>query len=365
MPIAAVTPSPMWFMTRGTGATALVLLTVTVALGVAHVSRTKIAGLPRFVLDKVHRNVALLALAFVCVHVATSVLDTFAHISVLDVVIPLHSVYRPLWLGLGAVAFDLLVATIIVSLLRRRLGYRTWKATHWLTYASWPIALVHGFGTGSDARTHWMLLLTAGCILVVLAAIAVRVSSGWPKHLTVRLSALGAAALLPLGLLVWLPRGPLAPGWAKRAGTPTSVLAAAAGAPSASAGAGAGAAGAPSTRFTATTSGSVQQSEPDDGNALVDISLSVSNPQITTMHVALRGEALDGGGVQLTSSQVTLGSGANPDLYTGQVTGLQGNDIAATVTGGGRTLSVLARLNVSPGTATASGTVTVSPATTQ
>ena len=227
--IAAASPSPFWFLTRGTGVISLLLLTLTVALGIANVRRTQIGEMPRFVLDSIHRNAALLAVSFVGVHIVTTLLDGFAPITLLDAVIPFTSAYRPVWLGLGAVAFDLLLAVIITSLLRRRLGYGAWRATHWLAYASWPVALIHGLGTGTDAKTHWMLLLTAGCVAVMLAAVVVRVSDGWPQHLVTRLSALGVAALLPLGLLAWLPSGPLAAGWAKRAGTPPSVLVHAAG----------------------------------------------------------------------------------------------------------------------------------------
>jgi hypothetical protein len=198
---AASSPSAFWFLTRGTGAVSLVLLTLTAALGVANVRRTQIAGVPRFVFDSVHRSTALLAVTFLLVHIATAILDGFASIRLLDVVIPFRSAYRPVWVGFGAVAFDLIIAITITSLLRRRLGHGAWRATHWLAYASWPVALLHGLGTGSDTKTHWMLLLTVVCVVVMLAAVIVRVDAGWPQHLAVRLSALGVAALFPLGLL--------------------------------------------------------------------------------------------------------------------------------------------------------------------
>ena len=162
MVLAVSSPSPLWFITRGTGAISLVLLTLTVALGIANVRRTRIGETPRFVLDSVHRSASLLAVSFVAVHILTTLLDGFAPITLLDVVVPFGSTYRPLWLGLGAVAFDLLIAIVITSLLRRRLGYRAWRTTHWLAYASWPVALVHGLGTGSDTRTHWMLVAGRG-----------------------------------------------------------------------------------------------------------------------------------------------------------------------------------------------------------
>ena len=224
--VVAAAPSSYWFITRASGAVALVLLTGSVALGVASVRRMEVANL-RFVVGALHRSVSLLAVVFVLLHVLTTLLDGFAPIGVLDVVIPFRSAYRPVWLGLGTVALDLAAAVTITSLIRHRVGHRGWRATHWLVYISWPLALVHSYGTGTDPKAHWMLVLSGMCVIAVLAAVIARVSAGWPTHLPMRLSALGAAALFPLALVAWLLPGPLASGWAERAGTPTALLASA------------------------------------------------------------------------------------------------------------------------------------------
>ena len=160
-PVLATSASLYWYLTRSTGAVALLLLTVAVVLGVVDVSRLSTPRWPRFVLDALHRNVALLAMVFLCLHILTSVLDSFAPISLIDAVVPFAGSYRPFWLGLGAIAFDLLIAVTITSLLRQRMGYASWRTVHWLTYASWPIALLHGLGAGSDVRSTWLLTLSA------------------------------------------------------------------------------------------------------------------------------------------------------------------------------------------------------------
>ena len=365
MAFAVSTPSPFWFITRATGAISLVLLTVTVALGIANVRRTRIARTPRFVLDSVHRSTSLLAVSFVGVHVLTTLLDGFAPITLLDVVVPFGSAYRPLWLGLGAVAFDLLVAIAITSLLRRRLGYRAWRATHWLAYASWPVALVHGLGTGTDTRMHWMLVLAAGCVAVMLAAVLLRITAGWPQHLVARLSAVGAAALVPLGLLVWLPSGPLAAGWAKRAGTPVSLL------PSAGSRSGSSAtpvtsasasSGTTPSSFSASTVGQIRQIRLQGGMLLVDVALAVPGQALGKLDIRIEGPPIGGGGVQMTTSRVRLGSASNPDRYDGHVTALQGTNIAATVADrAGSRLSLVARLQIAAGRGTATGTLEVVP----
>jgi methionine sulfoxide reductase heme-binding subunit len=224
-PIGAVGPSTYWYLTRSTGAVSLILLTSSVALGVAGVSRFSSPRWPRFVLDSLHRNVSLLALAFLLAHILTAVLDSFAPISLIDAIVPFGGSYRPFWLGLGAIAFDLLLAVALTSMVRRRLGYGAWRATHWLAYACWPIAVLHGLGTGSDVKNTWLLALNVVCLGIVALAVGLRVITGWPDHARIRSAALGATAVFTLFLVLWLPGGPLGHGWAQRSGTPTSLLA--------------------------------------------------------------------------------------------------------------------------------------------
>jgi sulfoxide reductase heme-binding subunit YedZ len=224
-PFAAAGPSIEWYLTRSTGAVALLLLTLALALGVADIQRWASPNWPRFVVDALHRNVSLLALVFLVLHILTSVLDSFAHISILDAIVPFVGSYRPLWLGLGAVAFDLMLAVILTSLLRRRVGERAWRVTHWFVYACWPIALLHSLGTGSDVKSAWMLVLALACLALVIAAVLVRLLSGWSRAgARGRAFALAATAAFALGLLLWLPHGPLGSEWARRSGTPASLL---------------------------------------------------------------------------------------------------------------------------------------------
>jgi DMSO/TMAO reductase YedYZ heme-binding membrane subunit len=222
--LASAGPSAYWYLTRSSGTVALLLLTGAVVLGVLDVRRVSSPRWPRFVLDALHRNVSLLALAFLAVHVLTSVLDSFASISPLDALIPFVGSYRPFWLGLGALALDLLLAVAITSFSRRRMGYRTWHAIHALTYLSWPIALVHGLGTGSDATSTWLLALGGACLAAVLAAVLWRALSGWRERPDVGRAALGGAGAFTVFLAVWLPLGPLGGEWARRAGTPPTLL---------------------------------------------------------------------------------------------------------------------------------------------
>src|SRR5262249_53889071 len=136
------------------------------------------ACVPRFVINAVHRNASLLALVFLAIHIVTILLDTYVNIRLIAVVVPFTAGYRPLWVGLGAIALDLMLAVGVTSLLRRHIGYRGWRATHWLAYACWPVALLHGLGTGSDLGTTWMRVVAGVCVAIVAAALLTRVSHG-------------------------------------------------------------------------------------------------------------------------------------------------------------------------------------------
>ncbi|MDQ6796535.1 MAG: ferric reductase-like transmembrane domain-containing protein [Actinomycetota bacterium] len=174
----ALAPKAMWYVTRGSGTVSLLLLTTSVVLGVSTVVRWATVRWPRLVVEGLHRNVSLLAVAFLGAHIATAVIDGFVPIRWLDVVVPFGSAYQPLWLGFGALAFDLLIAVILTSLLRVRFGQHSWRAVHWLVYACWPIAVVHGLGIGSDGGQPWMMSVDLAAIAGVAGAIAWRLSAG-------------------------------------------------------------------------------------------------------------------------------------------------------------------------------------------
>jgi sulfoxide reductase heme-binding subunit YedZ len=166
----------LWYATRGAGIVSLVLLTGVVVLGIASAMRWQTAAWPRFLTTGFHRNLALATLVFLALHIVTAVVDPFTALGWQAALIPFSSSYRRFWLGLGVVAIYLLLAIALTSLLRPLFGPRTWRLVHWLGYLMWPVAVIHGIGTGTDPRFAWMLVIEAVCIGSVLAAVAWRVS---------------------------------------------------------------------------------------------------------------------------------------------------------------------------------------------
>ena len=171
-----MTTTWLWYTTRGAGLVSLLLLTAVTVLGVLSVARFEAAGWPRFVTTGFHRNLSLLAVVLLALHIVTAVVDPFTHLGWTAAVIPFASYYRTLWLGLGTVAFELLLAVLLTSLLRGLIGRTAWRAVHWLGYAAWPVAVAHGLGTGTDAWSLWVLMLTAACVVAVGWAVFARIT---------------------------------------------------------------------------------------------------------------------------------------------------------------------------------------------
>jgi sulfoxide reductase heme-binding subunit YedZ len=362
--VAAAGPSAYWYLARGTGAVSLVLLTISVVLGILGSLRFSLAPRwPRFAVDTIHRDVSLLVLLLLAVHIITSVLDSFAPIKLTDAIIPFASAYRPLWMGLGALSFDLLVALAVTSLLRRRLGYGAWRAIHWLAYLSWPVAVLHGLGTGSDTKVWWMLLLTAACVGAVVAAVLVRLARSDPDG-PLRAPALVLSIAVPIGIAIFTVAGPLAPHWSRRAGTPARLLGAAfspvAARVPASTGSRSGTGSAPATLklpFSARLTGTVTQAQ-EPGGAIVDLALRLSGGARGRLRVRLAGAPIGGGGLSMTGSQVDLLADGIPAVLQGHIVSLQGQQFDAHVSGSpGGSLDLRANLNIDQGTGGVTGTL--------
>ena len=331
---AATTSQLLWYTTRATGIVALVLLTGSVVLGVLTSVRHETRSWPRFTFQDLHRRISLLAVVFVALHVVTTVSDSFAPIGWVSVVIPFTSQYRRLWLGLGTVAVDLLLAVTVSSLLRQRINPRTWRALHWLAYASWPFAVVHGLGTGTDPHLRWMILLVAACLVAVVAAIAWRLVAGWPARASARLAAGATSGVAVIALLAWTAAGPLRPGWALRAGTPAALLAGSHGAasvqqaPSSPPAAAAPAmTNLPAPPYRATLVGTITQQSLSGSSVRVDIKAATSGALVAVLDVVITGTPDGSGGVAMQQSQASFGTPGAPTQYQGQIAGLEGSRI--------------------------------------
>jgi DMSO/TMAO reductase YedYZ heme-binding membrane subunit len=348
--------SDLWYLTRAAGLVSLVLLSATLVLGlVASVGWTS-ERWPRFLSQSVHRNLSLYCLAFIGLHVVSTVADGYVPISIVDAVVPFRSPYRPMYVGFGALAFDMLLAVAITSGLRRRIGTSAWRAVHWLAYLCWPIAVVHGLGSGSDSRLPGALLVFVGCVASVAAAVTWRLAVGRARSTSWRLLGLTAAAFVVFGISVFAVAGPLRSGWSHRSGTSPKLLAELAGsaattysrASASTPTTAAPSSGLPSVPFNTKVTGTVSSSGPNaNGDSTVLLSMRLADTT-TPLTVRITGPASDGG-VSMRSSAVGFGP------LSGQVTALNGPVVAATVSGASGSVNLTLQLSLDPASGTLSG----------
>jgi Ferric reductase like transmembrane component len=351
--LAAGNGTALWYLTRASGVVALLLLTAGLVLGILGTIRWRSERWPRFAVVSIHRNLTLFAVVFVALHVLTTIADGYAPVGLKDTILPFLSRYRPLWVGFGTLTFDLLLALIVTSLLRARIGYPAWRAVHWLAYASWPFALLHGLGTGSDARFSWLRIVAILCILPVGASAAVRLQrTAAPPALRAGLGAAGLA----LGVfgLAWYHTGPGKRGWAVRAGTPSYILRRHASTASLTA---ATVSKTLPKSFDGQLTGRLARSGDAAGDVGVAFGAAVRGRAPAVLRLTLWGTATGEEGVAMSDSSVTFAPSGLAG-YSGKVVGLEGNQVVADLTSAsGARLRLTIVLNLIAGASTFSGSV--------
>ncbi|MGE4178169.1 MAG: ferric reductase [Thermoleophilia bacterium] len=211
-------PGLLWYVSRSTGVVCLVLLTATTALGLASSGRVRTPW-PRFVTQSLHRTLSLLAVLLLAGHITAVVIDGTAAIRLVDAFVPFIGTYRPLWLGLGAIAADLILLVVVTSLVRTRLPHALWRGVHLTAYALWPVSMLHALGTGSDPHRMWFTALALTCGAVVTGVLLWRLTAATARPVALRVAGAVMIAAALAGIAGWAENGPMRPGWSDRAGT--------------------------------------------------------------------------------------------------------------------------------------------------
>jgi sulfoxide reductase heme-binding subunit YedZ len=211
-----LTSSPIdWYAARAGGVVAYVLLSSVVAVGLTMTGRKPLKRWPKFALEDVHRFGGILVGTFVVIHIVAVAIDAYLPFSLTSLVVPLLSRYRPVWIGLGIVAAELLLALAVTNHYRnRRISYRFWRRVHYANFAVWGAATLHGLGSGTDRSTPWMLAIYATavstvCGLTLWRVLRARSASTWLVRSAPFVAAATAVAVvggLALGPLRFQPK---------------------------------------------------------------------------------------------------------------------------------------------------------------
>jgi hypothetical protein len=356
--LRAVLLAASWDAVRASGFTAYALLALAVVLGLLLSLRWQSRRWPRLVTNELHNFVALLAMAFGVVHGVAAWLDPFMRFGPAEVLVPLASHYRPLWLAFGIVAFYLMAAILISTWLRPRLGYRLWRALHLATFLAFAFATVHGIGTGSDTATWWGAGIYAVAALIVVGLTLRRLMAPAGRLARPRPTAAGLVVAAAAVLAYWTASGPLRPGWNEiandgqgsgaRIALAASVVADPAPMPS---------------RFAARLVGSLSFVPQSDGTVLARIAGRLRGGVRGDVMVLIAGVPTTAG-LEIVRSQVTLYRADGTAAYQGQITGVGAGEFrarVASVAGGASALDLTIVWSESGRTVT--GSVEAVPAT--
>jgi len=157
-----------WYVTRASGLVAYLLLWFSMVLGLAVTSKYLDHALDRVFTYDFHQFISLLSIAFVAVHIIVLMLDRYLPYTIWQILIPFISPYRPLWVGVGVIAFYLILLVTVTFYLRNRIGGRAFRVIHILSLAGYLGATLHGIYAGTDSSLPSMQLLYQGTGLVVL-----------------------------------------------------------------------------------------------------------------------------------------------------------------------------------------------------
>ncbi|MGC8473529.1 MAG: hypothetical protein ACP5PW_03860 [Candidatus Dormibacteria bacterium] len=303
----------LWYLARGSGLVLLALLTINLVMGIAIQGGWHPVTWPRFAVQAVHRNLALLAVVLLTIHVVTIELDPFVPVGWWAALVPFVSPYRPFWLGLGTLSLDLMATVVVTSVLRSHLRPHWWRVIHWLAYLSWPVAVLHSLGTGTDTKLTWAFGFELGCVGLVATTVIFRVARATRPRVAVRGLIMAAVAATPMTVLAWSAAGPLQSGWARRAGTPTTALAS--GTPASTGVRGQASLLAP---FTARFVGSATASTGGSGETIT-ISGKVEGGAGGQLLVSLSASELSDGSIAVEQGSVTYRPAAGSLVYTGSV----------------------------------------------
>lgn len=144
-------PKAYWYLSRASGLVAFGLIWLSMVWGVLITNRMARLWPGVATAGDLHQHVSLLGLGFALFHGLILLGDRFAGYSLFQILVPFTaSVYRPFWVGLGQVSFYALALVALSFYVRRTLGTRTWRKIHFLSFAVYALALLHGVVSGSE-----------------------------------------------------------------------------------------------------------------------------------------------------------------------------------------------------------------------
>lgn len=160
-----------WFISRGTGIAAYLLLSTTMIYGLTLSTRSATGAAPPPVMFAIHEFASWLGLIFTATHALVLMFDHYIHFSLFSIITPFMASYRPEWVGLGQVGFYITLLLTVSFYIKKKIGQRAWRIIHYASFISFVFVTLHGIYSGSDTKSWWvsgMYWLSASSSMLLL-----------------------------------------------------------------------------------------------------------------------------------------------------------------------------------------------------
>lgn len=166
-----------WYSSRVLGFVAYGALVVSVLYGLLLSTGILDRVAHRAVSLTLHQDLSAIAIGLTAFHGALLALDTYVPQSVRQLVIPFAGPYRPEWVGVGQVAFYLMVVVYASFYVRRRIGQRAWRLLHYTTLLAFAGATAHGVLSGTDSPAAWAFWMYLASTVAVVFLLGYRITT--------------------------------------------------------------------------------------------------------------------------------------------------------------------------------------------
>lgn len=163
----------IWIIARATGVASLVALAIAMLTGMAMRPKALTWLSTNRAVSELHEYATFLWLPLGLAHVIALLLDPYAKVGLLDLVIPFAMPYGAFAIGLGTVSLQLVIVVAIAAWSRASLTRGQWLWFHRLSYFAFAAAFLHGVLSGTDLAYPW-LMGTAWFVAGVLALAGTR-----------------------------------------------------------------------------------------------------------------------------------------------------------------------------------------------
>jgi DMSO/TMAO reductase YedYZ heme-binding membrane subunit len=168
----------LWFLIRGSGIGAIVLMSASVMWGLMVSSKVFGRAIKARGLTWLHESLSISAIFAIVVHVVAVSRDDFIKFTWPELLVPGMSEWEPIAAAFGVMSFWTTLIVALCFYIKKRFGQWNWRRLHFLSFGAFGAGIAHAVMGGTDIDSPWVAGLYAGVVVGVLLLTAIRMVGG-------------------------------------------------------------------------------------------------------------------------------------------------------------------------------------------